>query len=211
MQEEWKDIKFTDTDGREYDYTGYYQVSNMGRVRSLNYKNTGEIRTLKLTKDKENYSTITFRKDKKIKTFKVHRLVAFMFIPNPENKPEVDHIIPIKNGGTNEVTNLRWVTGKENRNNELTVKNMKNRKNRNYNVNSNNSGVICLETLQFFETHKEAAEWCNLKDRPGIGKCCLGKQQSCGKHPVTGEKLHWMYYDEYLKLNENSDTNSEVA
>ena len=35
MEEIWKDIKFTDTDGKEYDYTGYYQVSNIGRVRSL--------------------------------------------------------------------------------------------------------------------------------------------------------------------------------
>lgn len=53
----------------------------------------------------------------------VHRLVGFAFIPNPENKPEIDHVIPVSNGGTNEATNLRWVYKIENRNNEQTIKN----------------------------------------------------------------------------------------
>lgn len=50
----------------------------------------------------------------------VHRLVAETWIPNPDNKPEIDHIIPVREGGDNSVMNLRWVTHKENYENHRT-------------------------------------------------------------------------------------------
>ena len=50
----------------------------------------------------------------------IHRLVAEAFIENKDNKPEVDHIIPLSDGGTNNVSNLRWCTSKENKNNFFT-------------------------------------------------------------------------------------------
>lgn len=60
--------------------------------------------------------------DGKKRDFLYHRVIAYFFIPNPENKPEVDHIIPLSEGGKNEVSNLRWVTSSENSRNPITLR-----------------------------------------------------------------------------------------
>lgn len=119
-EEIWKDIK------------GYenYQVSNMGRVRSL-------LRYKKILKNKirnNGYHEVCLYKDKTQCYKLVHRLVAEAFIPNPENKPCVDHINTIKDdnrvwinddGSVNyEKTNLRWCTTKENCNNPKSLEKM---------------------------------------------------------------------------------------
>lgn len=59
--------------------------------------------------------------------------------------------------------------------------------------------TICLNTSIIFNTLSEAAVWCNIKGGEQIGQCCNNKKKSAGKHPITGEKLRWMYYDDYLK------------
>lgn len=59
--------------------------------------------------------------------------------------------------------------------------------------------VICLDNQQIFTTVKEASEWCGSS---AIGMQIKGQRKSAGKHPETGEKLHWMYYDEYLEQKE---------
>ena len=114
----WKDIK---------GYEGIYQVSNFGRVKSLervnSRGNTVKERILKPHKTEKGYLHIVLCKDGKTKLYRVHRLVATYFIPNPENKPEVDHINGQKDD--NRVENLRWVTSKENINNPTTKKKMK--------------------------------------------------------------------------------------
>jgi group I intron endonuclease len=68
--------------------------------------------------------------------------------------------------------------------------------------------VICLETQQVFTTIKEAQEWFGISSSGNITLCCRGKRKSCGKHPVTGERLHWMYYKDYLKLQNKENTNN---
>lgn len=70
--------------------------------------------------------------------------------------------------------------------------------------------VVCLDTLQIFSTGKEAGEWCNCC-KQGICQCCKGRCKTAGKHPITGEKLHWMYYEDYLKLQEKNSNNNKVA
>lgn len=61
--------------------------------------------------------------------------------------------------------------------------------------------VICLDTKEVFNNANEA----NDKYKGNIRKCCKGIQEHAGKHPITKEPLHWMYYDEYLKLKEKDD------
>lgn len=103
MKEIWRPVK---------DYDGY-EVSNQGRVRS-------KYRVLTPTPTNKGYLRVNITKNGKSKSYRVHRLVAQAFIPNPDNKPQVDHINTDKSD--NRVENLRWVTGPENCQNELTSK-----------------------------------------------------------------------------------------
>ena len=63
---------------------------------------------------------------------------------------------------------------------------------------SSHSGklVECINTKELFPSTVEAAKWAHIKSRSNITDCCLGKRKSAGKHPETGEKLHWRYYEE---------------
>lgn len=56
--------------------------------------------------------------------------------------------------------------------------------------------VQCIETEEIFDSQKQAAAWAGLKKADGIGLCCRGVQQTSGKHPETGQPLHWQYYQE---------------
>lgn len=100
----WKDIE---------GYKGHYQISNYGNVRSL--KKDAFLRKCAYLK---GYKIISLWKNGIGKMFRVHRLVAAAFIPNPENKPCVDHIDGDR--ANNHADNLRWVTVKENQNNPIT-------------------------------------------------------------------------------------------
>lgn len=98
--EEWRDI---------VDYEGLYQVSSKRRVKSFHHS---KVKILRQGFNPSGYSTVSLHKNGKPKTRLVHRLVAQAFIPNPENKPEVDH--KDNNRGNANVENLQWVTSSEN-------------------------------------------------------------------------------------------------
>lgn len=103
MKEEWKDIK---------GYEGLYQVSNCGRIKSLNYNHTNKEKIRKKDISNKGYECILLCKNASKKKKLIHRIVAETFIPNPENKPQVNHIDGNKKN--NNVKNLEWVTNGEN-------------------------------------------------------------------------------------------------
>lgn len=101
--ETWKPIEGTD---------GKYEVSNTGKVRSLNYLGHGSTRELSLAKDQKGYLRVRVFKNGHGTMCKVHREVAKAFIPNPGNKPEVNH--RDGNKENNHVDNLEWAASGEN-------------------------------------------------------------------------------------------------
>lgn len=112
MEEVWKDIE---------GYEGLYQVSNLGRVKSLQrllnttrYSNrTCKERVLKPLKSKQSkYYSVSLYKGSKQKVVHIHRLVAMNFIPNPKKSEEVNHIDG--DVSNNKVDNLEWCTRSEN-------------------------------------------------------------------------------------------------
>ena len=88
-----------------------YMVSNFGRIKNINYRGTGKTKFIKGTKH-NNYTHITLSKNNKLKAYLLHRLVAEAFIPNPENKPCINH--KDCNRQNNRADNLEWCTQKEN-------------------------------------------------------------------------------------------------
>jgi hypothetical protein len=97
MEEVWKDIQ---------NYEGLYQISNLGRIKSI--KRNIYLKQ-RLTKD---YYRINLYNNNVVKSYFVHRLIGFAFIPNPNNLLEIDHID--RNKKNNNLSNLRWVTRSDN-------------------------------------------------------------------------------------------------
>lgn len=109
MIELWKDIE---------GYEGLYQVSNLGRVKSLK---KGKI--LKQHDNGKGYMQVGLWKNNKGKCYYVHRLVSEAFVDNPENKPQINH--KDKNKTNNCVYNLEWVTCKENQHHKVNFEGYK--------------------------------------------------------------------------------------
>ncbi len=106
----WKDIE---------EFKGYYQVSNLGRVKSIERKffngkgmQTQPEKIKDIQTQPNGYRYANLHKDGKNHTRRIHRLVAQAFIPNTESKPDVNHIDGDK--ANNVINNLEWATKKEN-------------------------------------------------------------------------------------------------
>ena len=116
-----KDTKMTKTWLKCKGFEDSYEVSTDGEIRSVDRyitrSDTGTCvfikgKILKFQIDKRGYCRVSLHKNNEKTTAKVHRIVAETFIPNPDNKPQVNHIDGVKTN--NSVSNLEWMTNKEN-------------------------------------------------------------------------------------------------
>jgi len=145
MEEMWKPIK---------DFEDLYEISNLGRIKSLeksrNYKNTTRLVRSKILNSAncQGYRILTLSRDSKKVNYRVHRLVCEAFIPNPKNKPYVNHID--ENKSNNVVTNLEWVTAKENINHSILISGKKTNKGKTW-ENHKFSFNQCLEMVNHFK------------------------------------------------------------
>jgi hypothetical protein len=183
MNETWKNIT---------DYPNY-NISNYGNVKN--------IITNKLLKSSEmgGYKSISLTQNGKRNSFKIHRLVAMAFIDNPDNKSDVNH--KDKNKGNNTVSNLEWMTRKENNIHRCQDIKIKNNKNKPINrINCNTS-----EVLEQYNSIEDAAIWAfnnNLtknthNGRNSIGNCINGLAKSS-------------YGYKWELLNDNDDLEGEI-
>lgn len=147
-----------------------YQVSSLGRFRKVD----GEITTGTLTKD--GYCTVNIVRDDTIgknSTARLHRLVAQTFIPNPDNKPSVDHIDRVRSN--NSVSNLHWCSQSENLKHAHTS-------GLNKTVNDRVVDQLHRETLEVIATFPSIAEASRKTGvhKGGICNTCNGKAQQSG-------------------------------
>lgn len=152
-------------------YEGLYKVSNLGKILSLNYRNTGKAELMNPGTDTDGYLEVNLWKNGKPKRCSVHRLVAQTFIPNPDNLPEVNHID--ENKTNNRVSNLEWKNHRDNCNhgtrNERSAK-------------ARINGIRSKPVLQFTLDGKFVREYPSLSEceRNGFSKsavcrCCRGE------------------------------------
>jgi len=149
-----------------------YEASTSGRVRHKGK----EPRKLQVNK-RNGYVYIPVRKDMKFQSLRVHRLIAEAFIPNPENKPHVNHIDGNKQN--NSVENLEWCTQSEN---ELHKCRVLGKKNEPPHILK---PVIDLDTGIVYESIKAAAQETGIDHRK-IGEIAAGKRKTC-----HGKRFSW--------------------
>lgn len=183
MEEIWKDVTI-EHKGVSYNFNGLYQVSNLGRVKSLNYKRTNKEKLLKTKANKEGYHQVILCKDGKHIPVYVHRLVATAFIDNPNNYSLVNH--KDENPSNNVWTNLEWCTVQYN----TKYSRYKYKGNAtNHPTGSeafNTRKVLCVETGQVFSTVKEAQAWLG---KGCVCDCARGRSKTAGGY-------HWQYVDD---------------
>lgn len=167
MKEIWKDIK---------DYEGLYQVSNLGRVKSLVKKARLHEYILKVSFDRHGYEHIHLSKNGISKSLLVHRVVAQAFIPNFDNLPEINH--KDENKSNNTVNNLEWCTHQYNssygtRTSRIIPKTIdKTRKPVEQYDDMDN-------LIKVWYSMNTAARELNIPQQ-NISKCCLGQRKHAG-------------------------------
>lgn len=166
MKEYWKPV---------VGYENLYEVSNLGKVRSLNFDGSNKTKIM-TPYDVHGYKRIRIFKNKVPRSTGVHRLVAEAFICNPDKKEFVNH--KDGNKSNNSVDNLEWATHSENTLHAFRVLKVK------PHGGKKKRAVKIIETGQIFSSVKEAST-CGY-NRSSIISCCQGRY-----HTANG--YHWEY------------------
>ena len=196
--EEWRDV---------VGYEGYYMVSNFGRiVSSARYvSNNKGLRFIsaKLLSQNFNYAgyckAILCKCSKNHKHELVHRIVAQAFIPNPENKPMVDH--KDRNKANNCVSNLRWCTAKENMRNPNTILHCKE-------INSNRTYPKTFHPVVAMLDNVVIKQYKSIKEALSDGHKSCGISNCCAGRDALYHGYKWMYLEDYNALV-NKSKNSQ--
>lgn len=160
--ERWRDIE---------GFEGRYRISDHGRVFSLLSK-----KLLNIYTNSYGYQCVYLYLDGHYKNFKVHRLVAVAFVPNPYNLPQVNHKNEDKT--YNYYTNLEWCSAAYNNNYGTRTLRA---------AITNARPVVCIETNIIYWGAREAARQVGIHNH--ISECCNGKRKSCGGY-------HWRWATE---------------
>lgn len=162
--ERWADIQ---------GYEGLYKVSDKGRVYSVRND-----KILKSSPYGKGHLHISLRCGGTQRTIGVHRLVALAFIPNPEGKPQINHINGFK--WDNRVENLEWATNSENQIHSHQVIG---------NPGSRCKPIVCVETGETFPSTKDAAE------KLGLNRSCISLVLSGAIKHTGKNKLHFNFLE----------------
>lgn len=162
-------------------YEGLYMVREDGEIWSVKRK-----KFLAQRYDKSGYKRTNLHKDGKMTVLYIHRLVAEAFIPNPEEKPTVNHID--ENKENNHWTNLNWMTFAEN--NKHGTRSARQ-------AATQCKSVRCVETGEVYESAKAAAAAMNVTSS-SLSRAARAGGTCCG--------YHW----EYVKENSDEETNLDA-
>ena len=166
-----------------------YQVSNLGRLMSLNYKRTGKAELLNPHERKDGYLQVALCKNKIPQDFLLHRIIAETFLPNPDNLPQVNHKIDTEDGRKinmvffdedgsvdEKKSTIEWVTAKENNNYGSHIERIR---------KANTNGKLSKRVLQFTLDDEFVREWVSTAEcgRQGyncahVADCCRGERKS---------------------------------
>lgn len=169
----WKDIP---------GYDNLYQVSNMGRVKSLNYNRTRKEKLLMFSKDKYGYLRVTISKEGVKKYVQVHRLVCEAFLQNPFNLPQVNHRNEDKTD--NRIENLEYCDAKYNINYGMAIER---RSKALINNPKRSKKILCVETVVVYPSTMEIERQFGFYHNQ-ISGCCKGKYG----YKTVGN-YHWQY------------------
>lgn len=173
-------------------YEGLYAITSCGKVWSYKKK-----KFFSPSHDKDGYPRVNLIKDKQIKTFFIHRLVAIAYLPNPNNLPLINHKDEIKTHDW--VNNLEWCTNwynvnySNNREVALAMGPAYEEKKIKTGRKNNCRPIRCIETGQVFESGADCARKMGL-DPSHIAKVCKGKLNTTGG-----------YHFEYVMEDEVND------
>lgn len=177
----WKDIK---------GYENKYRINSMGDVLSLNYRNSNKSQLLKPMCNRGGYWVVNLMAHCNRKTETVHRLVALAFIPNPNNKKEINH--KDFNKGNNKAYNLEWVTPSENVRYTVASGRQHNPNKGKFGVDNHSSKAVIQCDGFGYELHKFGS-MSEAERETGIHVAAISACCRKVKHHLTAGGYKWKY------------------